>query len=238
MDGFSYIDIFDTKGIEYLIVIAFLLLVIPFWRALNKPVRVHVKYPRPAGILSSEILNISQGLHYSKFHTWTHLEQSGLARVGVDDLLLHLTGDVKLVNLLLPGDQVRRGDPVAEIRKGNKTLTMASPVSGQVASVNTVLAEEEGAVNREVPGKDWICKINPANWLGETKDMYMGEAARNWTKQELENFKAFASNWMNSQSPESFDPIMQTGGELMDHPMEDMPADAWKDFQNKFLSIS
>ena len=31
MDGFSYTDIFDTKGIEYLIIIAFLLLIIPVW---------------------------------------------------------------------------------------------------------------------------------------------------------------------------------------------------------------
>ena len=32
MDGFTVIsNIFDTKGIEYLVIIAFLLLLIPFW---------------------------------------------------------------------------------------------------------------------------------------------------------------------------------------------------------------
>ena len=36
MDGFSYTDIFATKGIEYLVVITFLLLLIPFWMILSK----------------------------------------------------------------------------------------------------------------------------------------------------------------------------------------------------------
>ena len=36
MDGFHYIDIFSTKGIEYLLVIAYLLLFIPFIRALHR----------------------------------------------------------------------------------------------------------------------------------------------------------------------------------------------------------
>jgi len=36
MDGFSYSDIFATKGIEYLVIIAFLALLIPFWIVLNK----------------------------------------------------------------------------------------------------------------------------------------------------------------------------------------------------------
>ena len=33
MDGFSYVDIFATKGVEYLLVLVYLLLVIVFLRA-------------------------------------------------------------------------------------------------------------------------------------------------------------------------------------------------------------
>ena len=39
MDGFSYSDIFATKGIEYLIIISFLALLVPFWIILNKQVK-------------------------------------------------------------------------------------------------------------------------------------------------------------------------------------------------------
>ncbi len=39
MDGFSYNNIFETKGIEYLVIIAFFLILIPFWIKLNKKVK-------------------------------------------------------------------------------------------------------------------------------------------------------------------------------------------------------
>jgi glycine cleavage system H protein len=35
MEGFTYVDIFATKGIEYLLVICFLIVVIGFWRYLS-----------------------------------------------------------------------------------------------------------------------------------------------------------------------------------------------------------
>ena len=38
MDGFTYHDIFETKGLEYLAIIAFFLLLIPFWIILNRKV--------------------------------------------------------------------------------------------------------------------------------------------------------------------------------------------------------
>jgi glycine cleavage system H protein len=36
MEAFTYVNIFDTKGIEYVLVITFLLLVISFWRYLTR----------------------------------------------------------------------------------------------------------------------------------------------------------------------------------------------------------
>jgi glycine cleavage system H protein len=43
MEGFSYVDIFATKGIEYLLVIGFLLLFIFFWRYLSRPQKGSLK---------------------------------------------------------------------------------------------------------------------------------------------------------------------------------------------------
>ena len=39
MEGFSYNNIFETKGIEYLAIIAFFAILIPFWLLLNKQVK-------------------------------------------------------------------------------------------------------------------------------------------------------------------------------------------------------
>jgi glycine cleavage system H protein len=39
MEGFTYVDIFATKGIEYLLVISVLLLFVPFWRMVTQPAK-------------------------------------------------------------------------------------------------------------------------------------------------------------------------------------------------------
>ena len=61
MDGFSYNNIFDTKGIEYLIIIAFLSMIIPFWIIINKEVSIRSQIRNAAGILSEGILKIPLG---------------------------------------------------------------------------------------------------------------------------------------------------------------------------------
>ena len=46
MGSFSYVDIFLTKGIEYLLVIDFLLIFVLFWKALTTPVEKLEKLPK------------------------------------------------------------------------------------------------------------------------------------------------------------------------------------------------
>ena len=49
MGAFSYVDIFLTKGIEYLLVIDFLLIFILFWKALTTPAEKLEKLPQRPG---------------------------------------------------------------------------------------------------------------------------------------------------------------------------------------------
>lgn len=43
MNDFSYVDIFASKGIEYLIVIAFFILIVPFWKMINPKKNLKIK---------------------------------------------------------------------------------------------------------------------------------------------------------------------------------------------------
>ena len=50
MDGFTYHNIFDTKGIEYLVIIAFFAILIPFWMLLNKQIRISKEIQKTLGL--------------------------------------------------------------------------------------------------------------------------------------------------------------------------------------------
>lgn len=236
MDGFSYYNIFDTKGIEYLVVIAFLLLLIPFWLVLNRKMSFSQQLRTTMGLLSASLLKIPQGIFYSRNHTWAYLEKSGTAKVGLNDLLLHITGEVKVRQLRNPGETVKKGDLIAEIDQNGKTLNIFSPISGEVIRTNSMLNENIGLLLEDPYGKGWIYSIKPSGWIAEIPSFLMAGEASEWIKRELGRYKDFLALNIPKYSPESSLPVMQDGGELADNSLSEMPPEIWKDFQQNFLN--
>ena len=237
MDGFSYHDIFATKGLEYLVIIAFLALLIPFWIVLNKQVKITREIQKALGVLSANILRIPQGLFYSRNHTWLFMEKSGAARVGLDDLLLHITGEVKFSQMRNTGEMISKGDLLTEIDHDGKLLRIYSPVSGEIVDRNSLLEKNPGILNEDPYGKGWIYKIKPTNWIIDAKSCYFAEDATNWSEKELVRFKDFLANTMKNHSPDASMVILQDGGELCDHTLSTLPDETWKDFQKEFLNL-
>ncbi len=237
MDGFSYSDIFATKGVEYLIIIAFLAMLIPFSIILNKQLKMTTQIRQVLGNLSAGILKIPQGLFYSKNHTWMFMEKSGAAKVGLDDLLLHVTGEVKIGKLKNPGEMINKGDLLTEIDQNGKQLRIFSPVSGKITETNALLSESPGMMNEDPYGKGWIYKIKPSDWISEAKSCYFAEEATIWSAKELDRFRDFLAVTMKNHSPETSMVILQDGGELCDHTLAALPDEIWKDFQKEFLNL-
>jgi len=236
MDGFSYNNIFDTKGIEYLVIIAFLLLLIPFWLALNRHVKIKEQIRKAIGVLSATILRVPQGIFYSKNHTWTYLEKSGIAKVGLDDLLLHITGEVKIHQLKNPGERIKKGEILAEIDQKGKSLTIFSPISGEVLNSNPDLNVNHELMNQDPYGKGWLFNIKPSNWVAEIPAFYMAEGATDWFKKELERYKDFLAMNHGKYLPETAISVLQDGGELVDNSLSGLPDGMWQDFQKEFLN--
>lgn len=235
MEGFSKIDIFDTKGIEYIFVIGYLLLLIIVWHVSSRQVKLKKQVQKALGSFSAQVLRIPQGLFYSRNHTWTHLEKSGEAKVGIDDLLQHITGEVSFCNLRNPGEFIKKGDLLTEITQDNRDLRILSPISGMIVDVNYDLAESPELINADPYGKGWICKIKPSSWSAETNVCLMAEAATKWTEKEVERFRDFLAVSMKKLTSEPAMVILQDGGELRDHTLTQLPEEVWKDFQENFL---
>lgn len=235
MDGFSYTNIFETKGIEYLIIIAFLLLIIPFWMAINRK-SVMVKQLRGTlGVLTAAILKIPEGLYFNRNHTWTFLERNGIARIGVDDFLFHITGEVKMHPIFKPGDLIKKGDLILMAGNSGKVLRIYSPVSGEITGTNPLLNEGSVSLIEDPYGQGWVYKIKPSNWIAETSSLYIADEAIAWTKSELDKFKDFMALSIRKYTPETSLAILQDGGELIDRPLSGLSDEVWQDFQRSFL---
>lgn len=235
MEQFIYHNIFQTKGVEYIIIIAFLLLLVPFWKFVNRKKRIVKVIRRTLGILSAEVLKAPSGLLFNRNHTWAHLGKSGIAQVGVDDWLQHVTGNSKLGFLKDPGDHVKKGEPLMEIKNNGKALRIPSPISGKVVNTNNNLIETPEIIEDDPYNEGWVYKIQPDDWKSETNNFIIGEETGKWFKSELERLKDFVAVSLGNNSPQASMVVMQEGGELRDHPLTDMPKEVWQDFQKEFL---
>jgi glycine cleavage system H protein len=237
MEGFTYSDIFATKGMEYLVIIAFLALLIPFSIVLNKQLKVSGRIRKAIGIITANLLKIPQGLFFSRNHTWMFLEKNGLAKVGLDDFLLHMTGEVKITHLKKPGEMIHRGELLTEMEQDGKRLRIYSPVTGTVRDTNALLPSEPGLLNEDPYGKGWIYKIKPTDWKEEVRSCFLAEEATSWSENELVRFKDFLAMTTKNQSHEPSMVILQDGGELADHSLTKVNDDVWQGFQKEFLNL-
>ncbi len=237
MEGFTYIDIFETKGIEYLVIIAFLLILIPFWILLNKESSAANKIYKKLGILTAGILKIPQGLFFSKNHTWAFLDKSGIANVGLDDFLIKIVGDVRLNLVKISGNKVKKGELLIEIIQNGKRLVINSPISGEVILANNSIVENPTLLHQDPYAKGWIYKIRPSDWKSENRSFYLGEEASNWIKNELTRFKDFVSVSLGKYSSEPSMITLQEGGELRQNILSELEDKIWIDFQESFLIL-
>ena len=238
MEGFTYQNIFDTKGIEYIVVIVFLLTLIPFWMLLNRKVAIKRSINSARGIITANTLNIPRGLFYSPNHTWTHLEKSGEAKVGMDDLLSRIVGEVGFSNIRKSGERIVKGDLLVAINRHGKLFELFSPISGEIIGINSVLINNPELLLEDPYSKGWMYKIKPSQWIAETSSYYIAEEATNWSLKELERFKDFMASIVERYANNSTQVVLQDGGELTDGPLTELPQEVWHDFQKNFLNVN
>ncbi len=236
MEGFTYNNIFDTKGIEYIIILSFFAILVPFWLFMNRKIKKTAEAGKMQGFLTANSLKIPQGVFFSKFHTWAHLLTNGEAKVGIDDLLIHFTGDVNFEQVKSPGDSIRKGEVLTVVNHNGKNLRILSPISGEIRRTNSNLNENPDLLKDDTYRQGWIYTIKPTNWKAETSSYYLAEEATYWAKQELLRFKDFLSMSVQKFMPQPSGVVLQDGGELTDAPMAELPQEVWQEFQDKFLN--
>jgi glycine cleavage system H protein len=238
MDGFTYHNLFDTKGIEYLIVIAFLILIIPFWRIINSPARQKSAISKLAGSLTPAMLRIPEGIYYGRNHAWAFLEKNGTAMLGMDDLLMHITGSVRPVFNRVSGEMIKKGDILGELVHNGKSLKISSPISGEIVALNDINEENKDILSTDPYGEGWLVRVKPSDWVKETGSFYFAKQAVSWFSEEVSRVKDFMAEQARSLSPEPSLLVLQDGGELADNILADLPAEVWSDFEKSFLKLT
>jgi glycine cleavage system H lipoate-binding protein len=177
---YSYIDIFATKGIEYLLVIGFLALIPIFWRILTAPSR-----EREEEVYLGEWFRISPELYYHKGHTWA-LPEGDFIKIGMDDFAQKLIGKPKAFHLPKVGTSIYQGEPGWEVEIDGKRAEMLSPVSGEVIEINENLLRSPQIINED-PYSAWILKVRPKK--SSLKNLLKGSLVDVWMDETIEKLR-------------------------------------------------
>ena len=107
-----------------------------------------------------------------------------MARIGGDEFII-LVEDIKDIDFPAAGSQVRKGEPLFTLRRGERTLTFPSPLTGKVTGVNHDLTYYLELVTRRPFALGWICCIEPTRLSQELGDLKIGADALPWYESEI-----------------------------------------------------
>jgi len=99
---------------------------------------------------------------YTKEHEWLNVEGSQ-ATLGITDYAQQELGDVVFVQLPKVGAQVKAGQSFGTVESVKAVSDLFSPVSGEVAEINSALADAPEKINQDPHGAAWLVKIRLAD---------------------------------------------------------------------------
>jgi len=220
-----------TKSVEYLIAVSFLILFPVFWVLIHRQRRA----PETARAQERARLapdHVPAGIFLGPGHTWLRLD-GGAVRIGAGGLPLELLGGLDRAELKPAGTEVRRGEPVAVLRRGERTVTLPSPVDGTIAGVNPEVEADPQQVARDPFAGGWLLKVLPRGLDGAVKQMFVAEEAVDWMRRELQRLRDAVAGFGTVSAV----PTLPDGGLPVAGLAAAIPDQEWNELNTQFFTL-
>jgi len=99
-----------------------------------------------------------ENFRYTKEHEWV-LAEGDTGTVGITDHAQSELGDIVYVDLPKIGTQIEAGKSLGSVESVKAVSDIYSPVTGEVAEINTTLADAPEKLNTDPHGEAWLVKI-------------------------------------------------------------------------------
>lgn len=201
------IDIFATKGLEYLIVIGYLVLLVAFWQLLRRPTADSPGNTTRTVRVPGLPFTLRADVGYHQGHGWARPIDGSVVRVGLDDFARQLLGEPQRLVLPPPGTRLAQGERGWDVVVDETPIGMLSPVDGEVIGVNPALATHPGLVAAEPYDGGWLLDVRVAPSGGTLKNLLRGDVAQTWLRQTAERIRAMGSPELGVLLPDGGMPV-------------------------------
>lgn len=228
-------DFMASKGIEYLMVIGYLLLFIPFWLMVERrarPARAAV----PAWVADPVAairgwFTVPDGPSYHRGHTWAMPVPGvpGRFRVGIDDFAQRLLGRPDVVELPLVGSRLSEGETGFRLSLDGRPVDLLSPVTGKVVALNQDVVGDPARLCADPYVSGWLYEVEvPQAEAGATlKNLLPARLARSWMEETAEALSGRLSAELG--------PVLQDGGIPVSGFARELSPDRWPEIAAELL---
>ena len=117
---------------------------------------------------------VRKGYYYTRDDLWVSPEGARV-RIGVTDYLQRTVGDVGFVEIAKPFSTIEKQAEIGTLETAKTTISLLSPISGQIQEVNEKLAERPELVNSDPYGEGWLALIVSHDPENELKSLLSAE---------------------------------------------------------------
>jgi len=190
--------------------------------------------PAAAQIPADRFL-LPKGYFISKAHTWVELTFAGEARIGVDDFAQKVIGKIERIEVAPLGSEIKKGDTLLKVSHGNRMLSIPSPITGKVLTVNDSLLASPNRLHQDPYLAGWVAVVAPNNISSELHFLAIADEAARWLRKEVSRFRDFIKTQSQIGVPAPAGATMLDGGAPLNGVLEQFNENTWNAFQKEFL---
>ena len=230
------VDMFATKGAEYLIVIAYLFILIGFWHLLARStaekatVALLRHVPRVPGLPKVRgWFRVPDGYYFHQGHSWAIGEpgSEGMVRVGMDDFSQKFLGRPEAFHLPHVGDRLKQGERGWAVEVESRSIPMLSPVEGRIVAVNPEISQAPELVGADPYERGWLLKVQVENTKAAFTNLLSGRLARAWNEATVDRLHHMQAGELGL--------LMPDGGVPVDGFVRVLAPDDWDELARDFF---
>lgn len=152
--------------------------------------------------------------YYCRSHLWLDPLGNDRVAVGLDGHILRVLYPVSGIVPPGKGALLSRGEPCGWIRRGRVSVSLTTPLSGEVESLNESLVETLG--RRGDPGDqdDWLMTLRSTEDPAEAPNLGRGERALSWYLRNIQLLKSHLRESLDVESLGLGTALLNDGGQF------------------------
>lgn len=183
--------------------------------------------------LTDWVESVPEGVFLQDGFTWSRVVPDGTVEVGVHPMLHGLVGSQTRFSLAEPGRHFDRGEPILEIGTGDRSARVRAPLSGKITARNRFASTELTDGDPHSIDRAWLYRVQPDDLARDVPSWMIGRPATEWAGDRYGRIREYLQR---AVADGEMGLALADGGEVPVGALAELDAEAWSDFEARFLN--